>query len=91
VGLLTGFFGWLAKIAGNAIVGIFGEWQRSRNEQKLGRAEGATETGEVIARKADDQAALNAADRGDKDDVADRLAHRLGRVPDAEPGARRKP
>lgn len=73
------FFGWIGSLLSKAIVGIFGEWQRSRNEQKLGRAEGAAETSTIIAEKADAQAKVNAADRGSASDVARRLRERLAK------------
>lgn len=76
--ILTTLAGFFASVIRDFVAGH----RQTTALKDLGRAEGAVETTTIIAERADAQAKVNAADRGNAGDVARRLRERL-----AKPGA----
>lgn len=64
-----------------AILQAVNEWLSKRRAEstlkQLGEAEAVVRTQEIIARKADEQVAVNSKDRGGKDAVAARIRESL--------------
>lgn len=76
---------WLLSLISGFLIPLIkdlvSDWRRDKALQDKGRTEGAVELNRTIAEAADEQAKINAADRGGADDVLERLRKRLDRNP----------
>ncbi len=67
----------LIKAVGDFLLGLIAQKDAARAHEDKGRAEGTADLHQTVSEAADEQAQINAADRGRAGDVLERLHKRI--------------